>query len=241
MPRFTAPDYSHLTIRQAIALQQELRAQIVCEDAFGPVHTVAGVDIGFAPLARSRRARHYAGDYRPQASTARVAVVVLRLPELTVEEQVVVTCPVAFPYVPGLLGFREVPAALEALARLIRPPDMLLCDGQGYAHPRRCGLACHLGLLADLPAIGAAKSRLVGSHAPVGEARGDWQPLSDAGELIGAALRTRTGANPLYVSTGHRISPASALEMVLRCTTRYRLPEPARLAHQLASGDVAQS
>ena len=220
MPRFAAPDYSHLTIRQAIALQQELRAQIVSEDAFGPVHTVAGVDIGFDR----------------QASTARAAVVVLRLPELTVEEQVVVTRPVDFPYVPGLLGFREVPAALEALARLIRLPDLLLCDGQGYAHPRRFGLACHLGLLADLPAIGVAKSRLVGSHAPLRDTRGDWQPLSDAGELIGAALRTRTGVNPLYVSTGHRISLPTAIEIVLRCTTRYRLPEPARLAHTLASG-----
>ena len=192
----------------------------MCADTFGALRTVAGVDVGF-----DRR-----------SSCCRAAVVVLQLPALALEEQVVVVRPVQFPYVPGLLAFREAPVALAALAALTAPPDLLICDGQGLAHPRRFGLACHLGLLADIPAIGAAKSRLIGSHAPVGDERGDWQPLIDAGEVIGAVLRTRPGAHPLYVSPGHRISLASALELVLCCTARYRLPEPTRRAHQLASG-----
>jgi deoxyribonuclease V len=220
MSRFAVPDYSAITISEAVAIQEQLRAQVVREDNFGPIRTVAGVDIGL--------------DLR--TSTARAAVVVLRLPELTVEEQVVATRPITFPYVPGLLGFREVPAALDALSQLRVLPDLLLCDGQGIAHPRRFGLACHLGLLADLPAIGAAKSRLIGTHRPVADERGDWQPLYDGGEMIGVALRTRQRANPLYISPGHRISLSSAIEYVLRCTTTYRLPEPARRAHQLASG-----
>jgi deoxyribonuclease V len=191
----------------------------VCSDAFGALRTVAGVDVGFDR----------------QGSCCRAAVVVLQLPALALEEQVVVERPVQFPYVPGLLGFREAPVALAALAALTTPPDLLVCDGQGLAHPRRFGLACHLGLLADIPSIGAAKSRLIGSHAPVGDERGDWQPLLDAGEVIGAVLRTRPCAHPLYVSSGHRISLASAIDLVLRCSAGYRLPEPTRRAHQLAA------
>ena len=144
-------------------------------------------------------------------------------------------CRTRFPYVPGLLSFREAPAALAALGQLKTSPDILLCDGHGLAHPRRFGLACHLGLLSGLPSIGVAKSLLTGEHAPPAQERGAWTPLLDGGEVIGAALRTRPGAKPVYVSIGHRISLESALQVVLRCTGRYRLPETTRQAHRLAS------
>ncbi len=140
-----------------------------------------------------------------------------------------------FPYVPGYLSFREAPAVLAALAKLRTRPDLLLCDGQGRAHPRRFGLACHLGVLTGLPSIGVAKSLLLGVHGPLPEPKGSWVALKDKGEVIGAALRTRAGVKPVYVSIGHRVSLATAIDYVLRCTPRYRLPETTRLAHRLAS------
>lgn len=206
--------------QEAIAIQKALRDQVIQEDRLDGLATVGGVDIGFEDGGRVTRA----------------AVVVLSFPELALLESAVARRPTAFPYVPGLLSFREVPAALDALAALKRHPDVLLADGQGQAHPRRFGLACHLGLLSDRPAIGAAKSRLIGRHDPVHEARGAWQPLVDRDEIVGAAVRTRTGVRPLYVSIGHRVSLATAIEIVLACTPRYRLPETTRLAHRLASG-----
>ena len=124
---------------------------------------------------------------------------------------------------------------LQALQQLTQPPDLILCDGQGLARPRRFGLACHLGVWCDIPTIGVAKSRLLGEHLPPGERRGDWQPLLDGDEVIGAALRTRAGAKPLYISTGHRIDLATAMAYVLECAPRYRLPETTRQAHRLAS------
>ena len=145
-------------------------------------------------------------------------------------------CPTRFPYVPGYLSFRELPAVLEALDRLATPPDLILCDGQGLAHPRRFGLACHLGVLTDIPCIGVAKSRLIGSHDAVPPDKGRWVPLVDRGETIGAVLRTRTRVSPVYVSIGHRVNLATAIEYTLRCTTPYRLPETTRHAHRLASG-----
>jgi len=155
---------------------------------------------------------------------------------LVLREQAVARRPTAFPYIPGLLSFREVPAVLEALQLLRRLPDMLLCDGQGMAHPRRFGIACHLGVLTDLPAIGVAKSRLLGTCAAVADGKGSRQPLYDKGEVIGTVLRTRRGVQPLYISVGHRVGLESAVDIVLRCTTRYRLPETTRAAHKLASG-----
>jgi deoxyribonuclease V len=134
------------------------------------------------------------------------------------------------------LSFREAPAVLAALARLRTRPDLILCDGQGFAHPRRFGLACHLGLLADIPSIGVAKSRLIGEHAELPPEKGAWVPLTDHGEHIGAVLRTRTGVRPVYVSVGHRVSLKTAINLVLRCTMKYRLPETTRFAHKLASG-----
>lgn len=222
MPHFSVPDYDHLSVQEAVALQQALRKQIVCEDLFDPIRNVAGIDVSVGR----------------QGELGYAAVVVLRLPDMKVEEQVVVSAPVRFPYVPGLLGFREVPIVLEALNRLSRLPDVLLCDGQGIAHPRRFGLACHLGLLTNIPAIGVAKSRLIGHHTSVADERGAWVPLYDGSEVIGVALRSRPGTKPLYISPGHRVSLTGAIQLVLRCITDYRLPEPTRLAHQLVSAGM---
>ena len=214
--------YEHpwdVTPAEAVAIQERLRGAVVTEDDFSPVRHVAGVDVGFL---------------RGNTVT-RAAVVVLTFPDLQVVEQAVVQRPVTFPYVPGLLSFREAPAVLAALAQLAARPDLLLNDGQGLAHPRRFGLACHIGLLSGIPSIGVAKTRLVGQHEPVPPARGSWRPLWDGDEQVGAVLRTRDGVKPLYVSVGHRISLASAVQYVLACAPRYRLPETTRQAHRLAS------
>lgn len=204
----------------AIALQQELRRHLLIEDRLGPVRRVAGVDVGF----------------EADGAVTRAAVAVLGYPELQPLAQAVVRRPTGFPYVPGLLSFRELPAVLEALARLETLPDLLLVDGQGIAHPRRLGIAAHLGLITDLPAIGVGKTRLYGRHGPVPEARGAWTPLTAGPETIGAVLRTRSGVKPLYISPGHRVGLETAVAYVMGCTTRYRLPETTRAAHRLASG-----
>jgi len=205
---------------QARAVQEQLRPHLVLHDDLPPLHTVAGTDVGFLADGRLTRA----------------AIAVLAWPELTLVASAVATCPTTFPYVPGLLSFREVPALLAALAQLPALPDLLLVDGQGIAHPRRCGLACHLGLLTGLPAIGVAKSRLVGHHDALPDERGAWVPLQDGGETIGTVLRTRSGVRPLYISPGHRVGLATALGLVLAATPRYRLPATTRHAHRLASG-----
>ncbi len=203
----------------ARALQEQLRHQVIRYDEIGPVRRVAGLDVGFE-----------AG-----GTLTRAAVVVLSFPELQPLDQAVARQPTTFPYIPGLLSFREVPALLAALADLSMPPDLLLCDGQGLAHPRRCGLACHLGVLTGLPSIGVAKSRLIGNPDPLGPNKGDYAWLWDQGEIIGAVVRTRRSVQPLYVSLGHKISLDTAIHFVLACTTRYRLPETTRRAHHLAS------
>jgi len=205
---------------EAIAIQQRLRALAVTEDRLGPVRFVAGVDVGFED--------NYA--------VTRAAVAVLRFPELVLHDQAVARRPTQFPYVPGLLSFREIPAVLDALEDLRQVPDLLLCDGQGIAHPRRFGIACHLGVLTDIPAIGVAKTLLVGRHESLPDTRGAWAPLLHKGERVGAALRTRPGTRPVFVSPGHRISLETAIDFVMHCTTRYRLPETTRHAHRLASG-----
>lgn len=165
-------------------------------------------------------------------------VVVLNLPSLTVAEVKTARGKPGFPYVPGLLSFREAPLVLEALGRLETRPDLLLADGQGLAHPRRFGLACHLGLLADLPTIGCAKSLLVGAYGPLGTEKGAWVPLEHRGDVVGAALRTRQDVSPLYVSIGHKVDLPSAVHWALACCTRYRIPEPTRLAHFAAAGKL---
>lgn len=203
----------------AAELQRRLAARVVRTDMLGPVRHVAGVDVGFE-----------AGN-----TVTRAAVVVLEFPGLAVVDRAVTRRPTTFPYIPGLLSFRELPAVLEAFERLSIQPDLILCDGQGLAHPRRFGIACHLGVWLDRPTIGVAKSRLVGTHEDVPPEKGAQRPLEDRGECIGAVLRTRAGVRPLYISIGHRISLPAAVDYVLRCTTRYRLPETTRAAHTLAS------
>ncbi|MBA3947128.1 MAG: deoxyribonuclease V [Herpetosiphonaceae bacterium] len=209
----------NVTPQEAIAIQQRLRTTVVTHDALGDVQFVAGVDVGFE-----------AG-----GSITRAAVAVLHFPELVLHEQAIARRPTSFPYIPGLLSFREVPAILQALDGLRTQPHLLLCDGQGYIHPRRFGLACHLGVLTDLPAIGVGKTPFIGHHVPVDNERGDWQPIIDHDEVIGAVLRSKPDVQPIYVSIGHRISLNTAIDYVLRCTTKYRLPETTRWAHNLAS------
>lgn len=205
--------------REAIAIQQSLRSRVVTADRMGTVRLVAGVDVGFEDGNRITRA----------------AVAVLTFPGLELREQVVARRPTSFPYIPGLLSFREMPALMDAFERLRSTPDLVLADGQGIAHPRRFGIACHLGVLADLPAIGVGKSRLVGEHGVVPVDRGAWTPLVDKGETVGAVLRSRAGVKPIFVSPGHRLSLGTAVDYVMACTTRYRLPETTRAAHRLAS------
>jgi deoxyribonuclease V len=208
------------TAAEAIALQRELRGRVISEDQLGTVCTVAGLDVGPE------------GD----GHVMRAGVAVLSYPDLKTADQVVARRPTGFPYISGLLSFREIPALLDALAKLGALPDLLLCDGQGLAHPRRFGLACHLGVLTGIPSIGVAKSLLVGEHAALPPTRGSWRPLLHKGEVVGAVLRTRTGVAPVYVSIGHKVSLATAIDFVLACAPKYRLPETTRAAHRLASG-----
>lgn len=209
-----------VTPQQAKGIQLELRNYIDLQDRLDTVSYVAGVDVGF----------------EKNNTITRAAIAVLRFPELELCDQAIARVPTSFPYIPGYLSFREVPAVLKAFEALKQAPDLLLCDGQGIAHPRRLGIAAHLGIITDLPSIGVAKSRLIGTHAEVGEEKGDWVPLMDKGECIGAVLRTRTRVKPLYISAGHRICLETSIQYVMRCLTRYRLPETTRWAHRLASG-----
>ncbi|MFQ5660023.1 MAG: deoxyribonuclease V [Gammaproteobacteria bacterium] len=208
-----------VSAQQAIAIQKQLRSHLICADQLGSVHYVAGVDVGFEERGRVTRA----------------AVALLEYPSLALHESALARKPTAFPYIPGLLSFRELPASLAALEQLQQLPDLLLCDGQGYAHPRRFGLACHLGVLTDIPAIGVGKTRLIGTHEVVADVRGAWQPLHDKDEVIGAVVRTRRGVKPIYISVGHRISLGTAIHYVMACTRRYKLPETTRMAHKYAS------
>ena len=167
-----------------------------------------------------------------QLTWAAVAEIDPQTLELT--RSILLAQPTVFPYVPGLLSFREVPAMSAALALLPEPPDLLLVDGQGLAHPRRLGLACHLGVVTGLPSIGVAKSRLVGRYEEPGLERGSSSPMFHRRELVGVALRTRDGTNPLFISVGHRISLPTAVDLVLRFTPKWRLPEPIRLADAIS-------
>ncbi len=211
-----------LTVEEAIAIQEKLHTEVITEDQLKePVQYVAGVDMGF----------------EANGTISRAAVAVLSFPDLQVIETSVVRRPTTFPYIPGFLSFREIPAILDALEKITIIPDLILCDGQGIAHPRRFGIACHLGLLVDIPSIGVAKSLLIGKHEELPEVRGRWQPLIHKGETIGAVLRTRIGVKPVYVSCGHRVSLPTAIDYVLRCTPKYRLPETTRIADKLASSN----
>lgn len=208
-----------LTPAEAVLLQNTLRQRVERVDRLPLIRYVAGVDAGFEEGGR----------------VARAAVAVLAFPGLELVATSVARRPVKFPYIPGLLAFSELPAILAALANLHTAPDLILCDGQGIAHPRRFGIASHLGVLLDVPAIGAAKTRLSGRHAEPPNVKGAWTALIDGAETIGAVVRTRAGVKPIYVSIGHRVSLKTAIELTLACVTRYRLPETTRQAHHLAS------
>lgn len=209
-----------LTVDEAIKIQEKLKDEVITEDKLKePVQYVAGVDVGF----------------EENGTISRAAVAVLSFPDLQLQETSLARRPTTFPYIPGFLSFREIPAVLDALEKIKIIPDIILCDGQGIAHPRRLGIACHLGLIIDLPTIGVAKSLLVGKHEELPDTRGSWQPLIHRRETIGAVLRTRVGVKPVYVSSGHKVSLLTAIDYVLRCTTKYRLPETTRIADKLAS------
>ncbi len=200
-------------------MQEKLCHQVITEDLFGDIKYVAGVDVG------------YSNDNR----ITQGAIAVLSFPELELKEQAIAKRPTSFPYIPGLLSFREIPAILDAFKKLNIIPDLLLCDGQGLIHPRRFGLACHLGVLVNIPSIGVAKSHYIGKYDAVGLEKGNWQPLIYQEKVIGAVVRSRTGVKPIYVLTGHKISLKTAINYVLKCTSKYPLPETTHRADKLAS------
>lgn len=210
----------HLTPREAVALQGELRQQVHIAPLDRPIQTIAGCDISF----HKESPQVYAG------------IVVLRLPDLEIIERAGVITTAPFPYVPGLLSFREVPPLLEAWQKLQIEPDAVMLDGQGLAHPRRMGLACHFGLLVHRPTIGCAKSVLVGAFDEPPKERGQWSAMTHKSEVVGGALRTKTNVSPVYVSPGHLIDLNGAIDLALRCDGGYRVPEPTRQAHNFVNG-----
>jgi len=208
-----------MTPREAIALQKSLRERVTLRPLDREIETVAGADISF-------------NKYEP---TLYAGIVVLRLPSLEVVEEVGVVSETMFPYVPGLLSFRESPPVLEAWSKLKTEPDAVMFDGQGIAHPRRVGIASHVGLIIERPTLGCAKSVLVGKYEEPPPERGAWTPLVDKGETVGAALRTKDRVKPIYVSPGHLIDLAGAIALTLKCNGGYRQPEPTRRAHLLVN------
>jgi deoxyribonuclease V len=204
----------NLTPREAMREQERLRERVILEDQFEPIRIVAGADLAFDP----------------ETDVAFAGVIVYRFPELEEVERRMARRKLRFPYVPGLLSFREGPALLAAFARLRTEPDLILIDGHGRAHPRHFGIACHLGVLLDKPTIGCAKSLLVGEHAEPGTRAGATAALDFRGERVGTVLRTRDGVRPIYVTTGHRVSLESAVKLVQQCLDGYRIPKPTREA-----------
>ena len=208
-----------ISLEEAVKIQTQLAAEVITSDQLTPIEYVAGVDVGF----------------EENGTIARAAVAVLSFPDLQLQETAIARSPTTFPYIPGFLSFREIPVIVKALEQISILPNLILCDGQGIAHPRRFGVACHLGVITDIPTIGVAKSLLLGKHEELPPLRGNWQSLQYKGENIGAVVRSRTNVKPLYVSIGHRLSLATAIDYVLRCTPKYRLPETTRIADKLAS------
>ena len=198
-------------------LQQEMTKQIVLEDQFGKVELVAGVDVA----------------YSKENDLLIAGVVVLEATSLRIVEQVTATDTARFPYISGLFSFRELPPLIKAFSKLHATPDLVVCDGQGYAHPRRFGLACHLGLFFDVPSIGCGKTNLIGDIGELAETRGSKASILDNNEEIGIALRTQSGVKPVYVSCGHRVSLSTACQWILKLAPKYRLPETTRGADSL--------
>jgi deoxyribonuclease V len=211
----------NLTPKEAIALQNELRHEVVVDRPLdlSAIKTVAGVDVSV------------------KNNVSQAAVVVTTYPDFQPVETALAQRPTTFPYVPGLLSFREGEVLLEAFEKLRHVPDVFIFDGSGYLHPRRIGIACHMGLWLDVPTIANAKNRLCGTHAEVGPERGDWQLVKDKGAVIGAALRTRAGCKPVFVSAGHLSDLDGTIALIMATSPKYRLPEPIRRAHS-AAGDM---
>ena len=229
---------------EARKIQEQLRTHWKSEDSFGTIRTVAGLDASFV-LTGSQALKKPASrwDRLREANQAIGCVVMYRFPEMEEIERTYAILPLDFPYVPGLLSFREIPVLLAALRKLRDKPDLLFCDAQGYAHPRRLGLASHLGVVLNLPSIGCAKSLLIGTHGALPQKAGSWTPLLDEkveGERIGAVLRTRTGVKPIYVSQGHRVSLETSIRLTLAVTDGYRIPRPTRDADHFA-GEIKRN
>jgi|SRR5579875_1751 len=201
-----------VTAREAVQIQKSLRERLELSDRLPAIRCVAGADLAF-DLVRNR---------------AIAGAVIYRFPDMEEIERVWDESEIRFPYIPGLLSFREAPALLSVFARVRNAPDLIFCDGHGYAHPRRFGITSHLGVLLDTPTIGCAKSILVGTHGPVPAVPGRWTPLEDGGEIVGAVLRTRSGVKPIYVTQGHRVSLATALKFVTAVLDGFRVPRPTR-------------
>jgi deoxyribonuclease V len=216
-PVFTHP--WDVSPAQAREIQCQLCERVLVEPLDHRPEIIAGVDVSV------------------RGKQTRAAVVLLSYPGLVPLQAATAEMPVPFPYVPGLLAFREGPVALAALEQLRDQPDVLMFDAQGQAHPRRMGLATHLGVLLDMPAVGCAKSRLCGAYTEPSKQKGSWTTLTDGDEIIGAVVRTRDNVRPVFVSTGHRIDLKTAVALVLGCATKYRLPEPTRWAHRVAGGE----
>lgn len=214
--------------REAIAIQKQLASKVIRQDHLPePIKLIAGVDIGF--------------EKENDTTITRAVVVVLSYPSLNVVDYALHKEITNMPYIPGLLSFREVPAAISAFNKLTKNPDLIMVDGQGIAHPRRLGVASHLGLWLNIPTIGIAKKKLCGKFTEIAEEKGAWTTLTDKNEIIGAVLRSKTNINPLFISIGHLISLDSALKWVNLCLNKHKLPEPTRLADRLASRRVPEA
>lgn len=214
IPEFIMPQSE----AEARSIQERLRENLKLSDDFAKIKTIAGIDVC----------------YDVKRSLAHSSIVIMKIEDLKPVKSLQAFTPSNFPYIPGLLAFREIPAILAVLAQIKTAPDLLMIDGQGIAHPRRMGIAAHLGVILDMPSIGIGKSRLTGKFENPGNKKGDVAPLFDRGEQIGTVLRSRDNVNPLFISPGHRVSVETALEIVIRCLTKYRLPEPTRLADKLS-------
>ena len=203
-------------------MQTRLACRVIRSKTNIRPQTIGGIDVSVSRFSRLGRA----------------AVVVLSYPAMELVDMAIAEAEMEFPYIPGLLSFREAPLVIKAFKTLKRRPDMIMVDGQGIAHPRRLGIASHLGLLLNITSIGCAKSRLTGTHDPLPPEKGAYKPLIDSGEIIGAAVRTKLAVNPLYISIGHKIDLDDSISYVLNCCSGFRLPEPTRLAHMAAGGTL---